>query len=159
MDELTPLKQLGEAIIYELVASMHRKGRVASGKTINDIILHVDGMNRIYIDAPYYIIALERGRKATNSHGPFQASPISFKQSLALWMAARGIDQGPIKGNAKYGPVLWAIYTNINKKGFPGTPGLLSGPLANEALNKAMDKNLGNLADIYVKTVFDEIFK
>lgn len=152
MDDLsTPLKNLGNAIMTELVASMHRKGRVASGKTINDITLHVDP-NRMYIIGPSYLIQLEKGRRGTGQGGPVDRQRyggLSFAESLKLWMQSKGIE-------AK---AFYPIYRSINKIGFPGTPGLLTQPLSNEAIDKAMNDNLGPIADLYAKQVLQELFK
>lgn len=152
MDDLTtPLKNLGNAIMTELIANMHRKGRVASGKTINDITLHVEP-TRMYIIGPSYLIQLEKGRKPTGAGGPVDRQKyggLSFAESLKLWIQAKGIEP-----NAFY-----PIYRNINKFGFPGTPGLLTQPLSNEAIDKAMNENLGPIADLYAKQVLAELFK
>lgn len=155
-----PLYNMGNAILLDLQANMHKYGRVATGKTINDIKLNIDGPERFYIDGPAYLLNLEFGRKATHATGPFpRYGGLTFKESLRLWMQAKGIDEGKKSANAQYGPVLWAIYVNINKKGFAGTPGVISGPLSDQAISKAMDDNLGNLANIYAAQVLDQLFK
>lgn len=152
MDDLsTPLKNLGNAIMTELIASMHRKGRVASGKTINAITLHLEP-NRMYIIGPSYLIQLEKGRRPTGAGGPVDRQKwggLSFAESLKLWMQAKGIEP----------KAFYPIYKSINETGFPGTPGLLTQPLSNEAINKAMDENLGPIADLYAKQVLQELFK
>lgn len=154
------LYNLGNAILLDLQENMHKYGRVATGKTINDIKLNIDGTERFYIDGPAYLLNLEFGRKATHATGPFpRYGGLTFKESLRLWMQAKGIDEGKKSDNAQYGPVLWAIYVNINKKGFAGTPGVISGPLSDRAISKAMDDNLGNLANIYAAQVLDQLFK
>lgn len=150
------LFNLGNEIKDNLIASAHRYGRVASGGTINAIEVQAEGMTRVLVLGPERLIYLEKGRGPTHATGPYQRyGGLSFKESLAQWMAIKGIDQKK-KANSsqQYGPVFWAIYTSINEKGFAGTPGLISKPLANEAINSAMDKHLGNLASIYVSEIF-----
>lgn len=148
--ETTALGNVGNAIMAELIASMHRYGRVASGRTINAIELHIEGDNRMYITGPAYIFALEKGRKATSSFGPFpRYGGLTFKESLKLWMAAKGIEP----------KAFYPIYRSINKKGFPGTPGVLSKPLSEQAIDKALNENLGVLANLYVQNIANELFK
>lgn len=148
--ETTAMGNVGNAIMAELIASMHRYGRVASGRTINAIELHVEGDSRMYISGPAYIFALEKGRKPTGATGPFpRYGGLTFKESLKLWMAAKGIE-------AK---AFYPIYRSINKKGFAGTPGVLTQPLSDQAIDKALDSNLGVLANLYVQQIANELFK
>lgn len=153
----TALNNLGTAIVSELVAAQHRYGRVATGKTVNAIELHVSP-GRMYITGPAYLVALEKGRNATHATGPFpRYGGLTFKDSLRLWMEARGIPEGKMPKNGGYGPILWAIYTKINKEGYAGSPGVLSKPLSDGAINKAMNANLGPLADLYAKKILELI--
>lgn len=149
------LRNLGEAITGNLIASMHRYGRVATGRTIRDIEYIVLGPERLQVLGPEHLIQLDRGRGKTSPSGPYQRyGGMTFKDSLRLWMEAKGIPEGKHKEGG-YGPVLWAIVTNIHKHGFPGSPGLLSKPLSDEAIDKALNENLGPLADLYAKQIVD----
>lgn len=153
----TALNNLGTAIVSELVAAQHRYGRVATGKTVNAIELHVSP-DRVYITGPAHLIALEKGRRRTGSAGPVDVQRyggLSFKDSLRLWMEAKGIPEGKIPKNGGYGPILWAIYTKINKEGYAGSPGVLSKPLSDEAIYKALNDNLGPLAGLFAKRIID----
>lgn len=146
-NETGPLQNLGNTILNDLIASMHRYGRVATGKTINEIELHVSP-GRMYIIGPAHLLNLEKGRRPTGAGGPVDVQRyggIGFKESLRLWMQARGIDQ----------KAFYPIYKSINEKGFPGSPGILSKPLSEQSINKAMDATLGPLADIFAKQVID----
>lgn len=142
-----PLANLGNAILSELIAAQHRYGRVATGKTLNSMELHVEP-GRMYIVGPAYLLNLEKGRRPTGQGGPVDRQRyggLDFKESLKLWMAAKGIEP----------KAFYPIYRSINEKGFAGTPGVLSKPLSNEAINKAMDDNLGPLADLFAKKVLE----
>lgn len=154
------LGDLGIGIVSGLVRSLRGHNRVATGNTIRDIEITVEGPNRMYISGPAYILALETGRKPTHATGPFpRYGGLTFKESLRLWMQARGIDEGKKSANAQYGPVLWAIYSKINKEGYSGTSGVITAPLSDQATKQAMDDNLGNLANIYAAQVLDQLFK
>lgn len=154
------LYNLGQSLYGGLVASFHQKGRVASGRTINEIQPHVEGKTRMYITGPAYLVQLEKGRGPTSKTGPYpRYGGLTFKESLRLWMEARGIPEGKIPKNGGYGPVLWAIATTIHEKGFAGTPGLVTKPLSSDAINKAIDENLGPLANLYATEVYNELFK
>lgn len=146
--EQKALTNLGNDLLNGLVASFHQKGRVASGRTLNDITVNVEP-GRMYITGPFYLINLEKGRRPTGAGGPvFRGSKISFYDSLKLWIESRGIDK----------KALFPIYVSINKNGFPGTPGLISKPLSPENVDKALDKNLGQIADLYTTQVLQSIF-
>lgn len=124
--------------------------RVATGKTIKQILVITEGANRMYIVGPARLLALEKGRKPTSQTGPYQqAEGFSFKQNLYLWMMARNIDK----------KFFYPIYRKINRDGYKGTPGVLADPLSEENINKAMDESLGALADLYTQQVLNEIFK
>lgn len=155
------LTNLGNDLYKGIVSEMFNQNRVATGKTVNDIDVVVEGPERMYITGPAYLVNLEKGRGPTSPTGPYQRyGGLSFRESLALWMQARGIDQGKKEGSTQeFGPVLWAIYTKINKLGYTGTPGVLSKPLGAEVVNKALDDNLGPLANLYAQQVLKELFK
>lgn len=159
IDTEIALTNLGNELVTGLIVAQHAQNRVATGGTINQIDVVVTP-TRMYIEGPAYLVALEVGRKPTSATGPYMktATGMSFKDTLALWMEARGIDQGKMPKNGGYGPVLWAIYTKINQKGYKGTPGVLSKPLSDQAIDAAMNNALGPLADLYAQQVLKTIF-
>jgi len=148
----SPLQNLGDAIKANLVNSLNSKNAVATGRTIRNIEVVTEGVTRMYILGPETLLALEKGRRPTGAAGPvnrIQYGPYSFKQSLYLWMIARNIDK----------KAFYPIYKKINEKGYEGRPGVVSEPLSDQAINKAMDESLGPLSEIYTQQVLKELFK
>lgn len=154
------LTNLGNAIKTALVTSQKERDAVATGRTIRDTEVITEGNTRVYIVGPAHLLALERGRKPTSATGPYQQygyNGLSFKDNLRLWMEARKIDEGKIPPGG-YGPILWAIYTKINQKGYEARRGIITDPLSDDNLNKLMDEHLGPLAGIYATEVLNELF-
>ncbi len=76
-------------------------------------------------------MALEDGRKPTRSRGGS-----GFKDSIREWMTARNIFAEGISQES----LEFLIYRKINKKGFDGTPGLVSDVINDKLIDDLEDK-------------------
>jgi len=66
---------------------------------------------------------------------------------IKQWCQAKGIPDN----------AAWAIKKSIDKKGFPGTPGILSEPLSDANINLRLSQNTNPMADDIVQSIVDSI--
>lgn len=133
--------QFLEALKTDVIHSMQANGVDASGQTVKQLIITIDG-GKIRLELPDYIQLLETGRGPTNKNAVAGNPPML--QRIQQWCREKGI---PDKA-------AWAIKKAIDKKGFKGKPGILSKPLGDDNINF----RLRNLLDS-VATVLAEQFK
>lgn len=149
-DNQTILTNFLTAVRTDVVNSMQASGRFATGETIANIDVEAtdsDGQ----ITAPWWIDALEKGRKPTSSGATAGDPPMIDR--IKAWCAAKGIDD----------KAAWAIKKSIDKKGYPGKPGVLTEPLSDDNINSKLDIALEliaanmqhEIADIF--NVFDKV--
>ncbi len=87
------------------------------------------------LQIPSYLQIVETGRGPTSKNAQPGTPPMI--QRIQQWCQAKGI---PDKA-------AWAIKKKIDKVGFPGKPGLLTGPLGDDNINTKLDQTLEQMAD------------
>ena len=126
------LPQLLQSLKTDVLNSLQAKGKTTN-QTAAQIIITTDG-NKATMQLPGYLEILEKGRGPTSKNAP-QSNP-SMIQRIKEWCQAKGLP----------GKAAWAIKKSIDKKGFKGTPGLLSEPLGDENINLRLNQMLNNMA-------------
>jgi hypothetical protein len=66
---------------------------------------------------------------------------------IKQWCQAKGIPE----------QAAWAIKKSIDKKGFPGTPGILSEPLGDANIDLRLSQNIAPIADDIIQRIADAI--
>lgn len=127
------LNKIIDAIKQDLANSLQENGRFATGQTISEL-QPVVAENYAALLAPFWIDALENGRLPTPPGTP--AGDPTLQQALIPWLSARGIPE-----SASY-----AIAKKIHEKGYPGKPGVLSVPLADENISRLMEPGVNSLS-------------
>lgn len=133
LDEI--LKIEGEKGVQLYRKSLQDNDRVVTGQTAQSIKYTVKS-DALVFTGDDHITALEDGRKPSESSGGR-----GFFEQIEQWVLDRGLDLNP-----------WAVYTNINKKGYKGTEGLLSIP-SEEIINSTKEALVDNLL-LSAKTSF-----
>lgn len=105
----------------DLINSLQSKG-ITGTQTIAQIN-EVNNGNRHQLQIPAYLQIVETGRRPT-SQNPIPGDPPMIVR-IKQWCAEKGI---PDKA-------AWAIKKKIDKVGYAGKPGTLSGPLGDENIN------------------------
>ena len=130
------LVDLVESIRVDVIDSLKKHGRYASGKTEeNTTVVEVE--NKIELQAPFYVTLLETGRPPTSPDAQ-PGNPTLF-EAIKEWIAAKGLDLNP-----------FAVTKKIHDKGFLGIPGVLSDPLSESNINKRVDEAAGSLASLLI---------
>jgi len=127
-----------ESLKTDIIHSMQAKGKYTTGQTEQQIIIDTDGDSG-QLQLPGYLQILETGRGATSLNAMPGSPPMIDR--IKQWCQAKGI---PDKA-------AWAIKRSIDKRGFPGTPGILSEPLSeaniNRRLNPVVNSIIAELVD------------
>jgi len=127
------IKQLLELLKTDVINSMQANGKVATGQTTQQIIIVEDDGN-FQLQLPGYILALETGRQPTSRNAVTGNPPMI--QRIKQWCQARGIPDKAV----------WAIKKSIDKKGYPGKPGILTEPLGNGNIDLRLGPVLNEIA-------------
>jgi len=127
------LIQFLELLKTDVINSMQANGRYATGQTAKEIIITIDG-DSVQLQFPDYIMALETGRAPTGKDATPGNPPMI--QRIMEWCQAKGIS----------GKAAWAIKKSIDKKGYPGKPGILSEPLGDDNINLRLDPVMDDIA-------------
>ncbi|HTK21828.1 MAG TPA: hypothetical protein VL442_20065 [Mucilaginibacter sp.] len=131
-----------ESLKSDLIHTMQAKGKYATGQTAQQITVDSNGDNA-QLHIPGYLQLLETGRGPT-SKTALPGNPPMIDR-IKQWCQAKGIpDQAA-----------WAIKKSIDKKGFPGTPGILSEPLGDANINLRLGQNTNLLAEDIVAELVD----
>jgi len=133
-----------EALKTDLIHSMQVQGKYATGQIAQQITVSTDG-NNAQLQLPGYLQLLETGRSPTGKIALPGNPPMIDR--IKQWCQAKGI---PDKA-------AWAIKKSIDKKGFPGTPGILSEPLSDANINLRLSQNTNPMADDIVQSIVDSI--
>ncbi len=128
------LTATAEKLKTDLINFLQANGKIATSQTINQITITTDG-NNIQLNLPAYIIELEKGRGPTGKNARSGNPPMI--QRIQQWCQAKGIP----------GKAAWAIKKHIDKVGYPGTPGIISGPLGDDNINLRFNQALPIIAD------------
>ena len=133
-----------ESLKTDLIHSMQVQGKYATGQIAQQITVSTDG-NNAQLQLPGYLQLLETGRSPTGKSALPGNPPMIDR--IKQWCQAKGI---PDKA-------AWAIKKSIDKKGFPGTPGILSEPLSDANINLRLSQNTNPMADDIVQSIVDSI--
>ena len=133
-----------ESLKTDLIHSMQVQGKYATGQIAKQITVSTDG-NNAQLQLPGYLQLLETGRSPTGKIALPRNPPMIDR--IKQWCQAKGI---PDKA-------AWAIKKSIDKKGFPGTPGILSEPLSDANINLRLSQNTNPMADDIVQSIVDSI--
>jgi len=133
-----------ESLKTDLIHSMQVQGKYATGQIAQQITVSTDG-NNAQLQLPGYLQLLETGRSPTGKIALPRNPPMIDR--IKQWCQAKGI---PDKA-------AWAIKKSIDKKGFPGTPGILSEPLSDANINLRLSQNTNPMADDIVQSIVDSI--
>lgn len=125
----------------DVINSLQANGRYATGDTIANLVDTV-GEDYAALFAPWWIDALEYGRKPTSPGAP-TGDPTLFER-IEAWIAAKGLDLNP-----------YAVTKKIHKYGYPGTPGILTEPLSDDSIDKHVSEAANIIADNEAKKVLD----
>lgn len=133
-----------ESLSNDILHSMQSKGKIASGQTASQITIEGDD-NSAQLQIPGYLQILEKGRGPTGSNAVAGNPPMIDR--IKQWCQAKGI---PDKA-------AWAIKKSIDKKGFKGSPGILSEPLSDANINLRLGQTLDKAAGTLTKQIADNI--
>ncbi|HEY4326174.1 MAG TPA: hypothetical protein VGN20_19460 [Mucilaginibacter sp.] len=124
-----------ELLKTDVINSMQANDKFVTGQTEKQITVVAEG-NSVQLQLPEYMLVLETGRGPTSKDAA-TGNP-SMIQRIHQWCRARGI---PDKA-------AWAIKKSIDKKGYPGKPGIFSGPLGDDNINLRLEPVLDDIASI-----------
>ena len=144
MNPSSHLTQLLEALKTDLINSLQANGKYATGQTEQQITVVTDD-NKATLEIPGYIQVLETGRRPTSPNA-VQGDPPMI-QRIRQWCMAKGI---PDKA-------AWAIKKSIDKKGYPGKPGILTQPLSDENIEARLTPILDSITDEVIKQIVNSI--
>ena len=128
----------------DILHSLQSKGKIASGQTAAQITIEGDDKTA-RLEIPGYLQTLESGRGPTSANAVAGNPPMINR--IKQWCQAKGIPDKAV----------WAIKKSIDKKGFKGTPGLLSEPLGDDNINLRLDQSLTEIADTLITQIADNI--
>jgi len=139
-----PLIQFLESIKADIIHSLQSHGKIATGQTVQQLEIK-ENNGSIQLQLPGYLQILETGRGPTSSN-PAAGNPPMIDR-IKAWCQAKGIpDQAA-----------WAIKKSIDKKGFKGTPGILSEPLSDKNINLRLDPVARQIADELMQQIVHSI--
>ena len=144
MNSNPQLTQLLEALKTDLINSLQANGKYATGQTEQQITVVTDD-NKATLEIPAYIQVLETGRRPTSSNALPGDPPMI--QRIQQWCRAKGL---PDKA-------AWAIKKSIDKKGYPGKPGILTQPLSDENIEARLAPILCNIADDVITQIANNV--
>jgi hypothetical protein len=122
-----------ETLKTDVLNSLQANGSGAGGQAAKQITITTDG-NTAQLQLPGYLQLLETGRGPTPKDAVAGNPPMI--QRIQQWCKEKGI---PDKA-------AWAIKKSIDKKGFKGKPGILSGPLGNDNINLRLNAVMESIA-------------
>jgi len=133
-----------ESLKTDVINSLQANGKMAGGQTAQQITVINDG-DHAELQLPAYIELLETGRGPTSS-SPIPGNPPMIDR-IKAWCRAKGIPDKAV----------WAVKKSIDKKGFKGTPGILSEPLSDENINLRLNPAAENMAEAISQQIVDVI--
>ena len=128
----------------DLINSLQAKGSIATGQTAQQINI-VNTNNGVQLQIPAYLEELENGRKPTSKNAVAGNPPMI--QRILQWCRAKGI---PDKA-------AWAVKKKIDKVGYPGKPGIISGPLGDDNINLRLNQSLTKIADNITTEILNQL--
>jgi len=139
-----PLTLLLENLKTDLINSLQANGSSATGQTAKQLVI-TNGGNSLQLALPGYMQLLETGRGPT-SQGAIPGDPPMIIR-IQQWCQAKGI---PDKA-------AWAIKRAIDKKGYKGKPGIISGPLGDDNINRQLNPVVDGIAAALLEELFNSI--
>jgi len=127
-----------ESLKTDVINSMQANGRIGSGQTIQQILI-VEGDDKVQLQLPGFMMVIENGRGPKGKNA-VQGNPPMI-QRIQSWCQAKGISD----------KLAWAIKKSIDKKGYPGKPGIISGPLSADNINSRLNPILDEMASSVAK--------
>jgi hypothetical protein len=136
------INELLEALKNDVIHALQANGKIATGQTAQQISVTGDD-NSARLQLPGYIQFLESGR---GPKGPdaMPGDPPMIER-IKQWCAAKGI---PDKA-------AWAIKKTIDKKGYPGVPGILSEPLSDANIDLRLTPAADAIAETIARQILD----
>lgn len=139
-----PIIEFLESLKVDIIHSLQAHGKIATGQTMQQITVTGDN-DSAQLLLPGYLQLLETGRKPTGAN-PVPGNPPMIER-IKAWCTAKGIpDQAA-----------WAIKKSIDKKGFKGVTGILSGPLSEENVNLRLDPAAKQIADSVIQHIINSL--
>lgn len=133
-----------ESLKADVIHSLQSNGKYITGQTSQQIVIETDGDNP-QLQLPAYIQVLESGRKPTSPNAVPGSPPMIDR--IKQWCQAKGI---PDKA-------AWAIKKSIDKNGFKGTPGIISGPLSDANIDLRLSQAITPFTDEIAQQIIDSI--
>jgi len=133
-----------DSLKTDLFHSMQAKGKYATGQTAQQITIEGDASS-CQLNLPAYIQALENGRSPTGKNATPGSPPMIDR--IKQWCQAKGI---PDKA-------AWVIKKSIDKKGYKGTPRVISEPLGDANINLRLNQAADQMADALVQQIIDSL--
>ncbi|MFI5162938.1 MAG: hypothetical protein ACHQHN_16775 [Sphingobacteriales bacterium] len=133
-----------ESLKTDVIHSLQANGKIATGQSAQQITI-VNNNDGSQLQLPGYMEILETGRAPTGPN-PIAGNPPMIDR-IKAWCAAKGV---PDKA-------AWAIKKSIDKKGYKGTPGILSEPLGNDNINLRLNPTAEHIADESIQNIIDAI--
>jgi len=133
-----------ESLKTDIIHSLQSNGKYATGQTSQQITVNTDRDNP-QLQLPAYIQILESGRGRT-SKDSLPGSPPMIDR-IKQWCQAKGIPE----------KAAWAIKKSIDKNGFKGTPGIISGPLSDANVDLRLSQAIAPMADEIAQQIIDSI--
>jgi hypothetical protein len=138
------LIQFLELLKADVINSLQAKGRDSNGQIAKQIVIVKEG-GVFRLQLPGYLLLLETGRGPTRPNA-IAANPPMI-QRIMQWCQEKGIPE----------KAAWAIKKSIDKKGFKGTAGLLTGPLGIENINLRLAPILDTLSAKLVSQIVENM--
>lgn len=139
-----PINDFLESLKTDIINSLQANGKIATGQTAQQITVTSDD-NSAQLQLPGYIGLSETGRGPT-SPNPVPGSPPMIDR-IKAWCQAKGI----------LDKAVWAVKKSIDKKGFKGTPGVLSEPLSDDNINLRLNPAVEQIANAIAKQIIDTV--
>ncbi|HEY4326376.1 MAG TPA: hypothetical protein VGN20_20495 [Mucilaginibacter sp.] len=132
------LNEMIDACKNAVIQSLQESGRYATGHTVQELQELTTDL-QAFLLAPFWIDALEYGRKPTAPGTPASEPPMI--ENVKAWCLVRGIPES----------AAYAITRHIHKYGYKGTPGVLTKPLSDESINSLIGPGVDRIADNVAK--------
>ncbi len=136
--------QFLEALKNDIIHSMQENEKYATGQSASKISI-TDEDDSASLQIPAYLQALEYGRGPTGVNAQSGSPPMIDR--IRAWCQAKGIPDKAV----------WAIKKTIDKKGYKGIPGLLTGPLSYENINLHLNQVIARISDSIAQRIVDAI--
>jgi hypothetical protein len=135
-----PIHQFLESLKNDVIHSLQAHGKITTGQTAQQVTI-VSNDDDAQLQLPGYMQLLETGRRPTSSD-PLPGD-LPMIERIKAWCQAKGI---PDKA-------AWTVKKSIDKKGFKGVPGILSGPLGQANISLRLNPAAEQMADTIVQYI------